>query len=424
MRGFALACILAAAGIAAGAQGFSGTYRIERDGAEAALRLAQESGGRVSGTLTQGPIPLQIEGRILAGRVVGKASIAGTPVSFGMTIARTGDKLILELTETGDDGKPDPELTERFVFPAPNSGPSPAPKNPVKPAGKKPAGKTGSKPKAAASGPAASTAASTSGWKTLRHPYGLSLQYPKEWTLQEDQLGFLLLPRGVRKGGDEVYVVSGIRANGVTDVADPRVEQTANAIVQRIGPLLKRTGSAQPAGKGLVLTWANQAARGRMYLVILKDYLIGITALGTKSKVDSRDPILRKILATFRSGAGELDQRLVGTWSLLRTTSIDARNNLGQSTASSVSDTQRTLFFRPDGTVTSREVSRTIALGAGVSLDSGDQVTTKQGKWYAGSGRVTLMWEQGTAEDLKYQVQGGQLIVDLGNGRAQVWQTR
>ena len=82
------------------------------------------------------------------------------------------------------------------------------------------------------------------------------------------------------------------------------------------------------------------------------------------------------------------------------------------------------MLFRPDGTVTSREVSRTVALGSGVGLDTGDQVTMKQGKWFAGSGRLSLMWEQGTPEDYGYQLQGGRLILNLGNGRGQVWQGR
>ena len=85
------------------------------------------------------------------------------------------------------------------------------------------------------------------------------------------------------------------------------------------------------------------------------------------------------------------------------------------------------MVLRPDGTCSSREVSRTIALGKGVSIDTGDQVTNREGRWFAGNGKLVLIWEK-EAEDYSYQISNGggvkQVVIGTGGKKGELWQAR
>jgi len=404
------------------AQAFAGHYRTMHQGAEISLVLNQ-SGNQVTGTYSDGGPALQVKGAVIGGILKATASIASLPFTYHLTISRQGGKLIMEIYELDDSGKPDPESRDRFEFPAGAGAPSPPAASPgAAPKPKKAPSKPASKPVVKASPPTRAP----SGWKTLKHPLGVSIRYPGNWTQRDTPLGIQFLPPGVAVGGDEVYLLGGIPAQGVTDSADPRVEQTAVAVISQSAPALHRAGEAKPmqtqVGAGRILAWEGGSnGRARMYLAIAKDHLIALTAIGSKPKLDKRDPILRQLFATLSAGSVERDQRIAGVWKYTGTSSIDAKNSVGRITASSVSDSQRTIVVRPDGTCTWRQVSRTIALGSGVSIDSGDQVETKNGQWVAGSGRVTLIWDNGKREEYAYRLNGAQLLL-IDSGSTQVWQ--
>src|SRR5207245_8119484 len=112
-------------------------------------------------------------------------------------------------------------------------------------------------------------------------------------------------------------------------------------------------------------------------------------------------------------------------WAKVGTSSLDARDNAGRLQASFTGEHRRELLLRADGTCVSRATDRTIAIGQGVSIDTGDQVTVKNGKWFAGDGKITLLWER-DAEEYEYRLLGAngakQLVFVLGNGNGLVWQ--
>ncbi len=350
-------------------------------------------------------------------------ALPGIPFTYQLTISRQGRKLIMEMYELDDSGKPEPESRDRYEFPASGDVPSPPAVNRT-PAPKRKKAPPRPAPKPIVKAPPPSKA--PSGWKALKHPLGVSIRYPGDWTQRDTPLGIQFLPPGVAVGGDEVYLLGGIPAEGVTDPADTRVEQTAVAIMSKAAPALRRAGDPKPlqtqVGAGRILAWEGGSnGRARMYLAITKGHLIALTAVGLKPKLDKRDPVLRQLFATLSAGSVERDQRIAGVWKYTGTTSIDAKNSAGRITASSVSDSQRTIIVRPDGTCTWREISRTIALGAGVSIDSGDQVETRNGQWAAGSGRVSLIWDNGKREEYAYRINGAQLLL-IDSGSTQIWQ--
>jgi hypothetical protein len=524
-----LALSLTLAG-AALAQSFSGTYNAKFEDNAYTLKLQQDKEGKVIGTLAEGGTELQIEGKVEAGKLVGTATLKGTPVKFFLSAKREAGKLILEVTEAGDDGKPDKETTEKITFDAPAGGTiepedkaTPAKTNPLAKGAAAPSDpfvglwkskdlavdikggsgqykgtltldgkafpftsrkdgpgmsgeftsgtdkfeflakiegealqlKTGdtvyvllreggaAKPanpleKPKPSNPLAKkgeAGAKTDGAdrretpdKVFRHPVGLTVRYPKEWTLKVvEGSTYVLLPPGA--GQDELYILGGTSVPGVTRADDPRAAQAADAAIAQLGSALQRKGPGEPMKvgdqPGMIFTYeGGPNGRARIYAIIHKEHAVALTAIGNKEKVDGRDAALRKIFGSFVLGEGERDAAIVGAWRNVGTRSIDARDNVGRLQASSVGESQRTVILRPDGTCTAREWSRTIAGGSGVFVDTGDQVTTKNGKWYAGSGKLILAWDN-SAEEYDYRVVGQpgarQVVLKLDEKRESIW---
>ena len=58
-------------------------------------------------------------------------------------------------------------------------------------------------------------------------------------------------------------------------------------------------------------------------------------------------------------------------------------------------------------------------------MDSGPQTTVKEGRWYAGDGRLVLLWSDDSGEEYHYQVQGAgggrRLILRTDKGSVEVW---
>lgn len=266
-------------------------------------------------------------------------------------------------------------------------------------------------------------------WKILKHPVGLSIRYPRDWTLKELPEGFQLIPPGA-SSDQEVYLLAGMPAEGIRDATDPRVAAAVEALMAQLAPALKRVGPVEQLKAGdvpaIALTWeGGPNGRARMHVIILKGHAIGLTGIGVKEKIQAREPLLKRIFTSFAQNEGQRDPQLVGLWNRLGTTELAARDNAGRLQASSAGDHRRTIALQPDGTCVSREVSRTIAIGQGVAIDSGDQVTTKRGKWFAGDGRLVLMWEN-DADEYEYRLTGQpgarQLVFVLDGGKGLVWQ--
>ncbi len=266
-------------------------------------------------------------------------------------------------------------------------------------------------------------------WNLLRHPVGLSMRYPRDWTVREvPNAGYQLIPPNADQR--EVYILGGQPAPGISSPDDPRLVAAIEQMMAQLGPLLHRVGPVEKvhiaAGTGIILTWeGGQNARARAYVGVAKGSAIGLTGIGAKELIEKREPTLLKMFQSFSTDQGKRDPAVVGAWNRLGTTGLDAHDNVGRLQASSASDHHETLVLRPDGSCMSREVSRTIANGAGVSIDTGDQVTNKSGHWYAGDGKLVLLWDNAAPQEYGYRVNGGaggrQLVFLLGNGRGILW---
>lgn len=135
--------IMCLCGVAA-ADGFTGTYTGNGSDGQNVLQLTQ-SGTKVTGTFTVGPTHLDISGSLVRGVVQGTAVLPGTPVTFSVILRVEGDHVVGEITERDQEGRPDPQTTERIVFARTGGGtaaPRPAPtqaKAPAAPARQQPA---------------------------------------------------------------------------------------------------------------------------------------------------------------------------------------------------------------------------------------------------------------------------------------------
>ncbi|MDP2790748.1 MAG: hypothetical protein Q8O15_03215 [Rectinemataceae bacterium] len=292
---------------------------------------------------------------------------------------------------------------------------------------------------------------------TYRHPIGFVFWYPASFTVKEIENGIELVPAASAAGQaggpgqpSEMYFVTGesIQGTGITSPMDQRViTYLDNLVKTKVSPYLQRTAApsrvAMTNGEGSLMEWSVPGQNGktviaRIFTSIMKDFGVFLGAVGEKSLVDSRDPDLRGMFASFSSEAGKLDQSIAGAWRLFSTREIRNEDKLNFTVddprrASMVSDEQTTLELFPDGSARRTSISRTIAHG-GVSggsstvwIDSGDQKTVKQGRWNAGNGTLFIMWQDNRMEQWQYGIvrDAGGISLKLATaGRIQFWQKR
>ncbi len=97
------------------AETFTGVFSATTDDGQNTLELTQ-TGSRISGTFTVGPTRLVITGTAAGSKVVGTASLEGTPVTFSVVLRIDGAHLVAEVTEHDEAGNLDPKTTENIVF--------------------------------------------------------------------------------------------------------------------------------------------------------------------------------------------------------------------------------------------------------------------------------------------------------------------
>jgi hypothetical protein len=374
------------------------------------------SGDSYSGTITQEGKAYPFTAKKEGPGIVGKFKVGSDEFEFlakmesGQLQMKTGDTVY---------------VMDRADAPKVNPLSKPDAKNPLaKPPANNPLTKT-----AGAKGDKPEEVRTIPQWRILQHPLGLSVRYPRDWAIAKMDDGYKLTPPGTEGSTDEVYAITGQSAEGIKSAADPRVTQAIDAVVGQNFPGFQRRGAGDKLNAGSVPGMAftfegGQGVKARLYVIILKDVALSVLGVGKKEKIDAKDSVLQQIFQSFGTKEAARDPQLVGKWTKTGETSIDARDNVGRLQASSTGSSSRTLILLADGTCVSREWSRTIAIGKGVSIDTGDQVTEHKGKWCAGDGVLVLMWDDG-AEEYPYQVQlgngGKQVIAKLGNGKATVW---
>jgi hypothetical protein len=274
--------------------------------------------------------------------------------------------------------------------------------------------------------------------KTYRHPIGFSFWYPSDWSVKEGDSFLVLTPPGMAAGPNqtEVYLVirESVADTGVQGSDDPTVASFLDQAVVQLSPALQRSGPgvAVPmnSAKGTLYEWSAPATAGgkviaRAYATILKEHGVALVAIGLDGKLAAREPLVRRIFASFGLAEGARDPQAAGAWHLLESRYL--ANDLGERTgyvnsyekARAATDVNSTLALNPDGSATRTDSSRTIAGGAGIWIDSGDQRTVKQGKWNASEGTLCLLWENGALVTYRYVVEdaaeGRRLKLTVGN---------
>jgi hypothetical protein len=242
--------------------------------------------------------------------------------------------------------------------------------------------------------------ATAGNWKTYKHPVGLSLRYPGDWTLQEVPGFIQLISPEVEKSAQgqptELSIVSAERAGRISSIEDPRLIRALESSMTQMFPFLQRVGGMEriKAGNvsGIMLTREGTnpqgiKVRGQLSATILKGFSLSVFAIGSEDVITARQQTVREIFSSFDAGAGERDPQLVGGW---------------QTTAASDRSSRYTL--EADGTLTKVTRLQTIVDAPGVSLDTDDQTETMRGTWSAGDGRLFVLWENGSTDDVAYEV--------------------
>jgi hypothetical protein len=241
-------------------------------------------------------------------------------------------------------------------------------------------------------------------WKSYKHPVGISLRYPGDWTVQEGP-GFIhLISPEVAKSAQgqpaELYTVSAEQAGRISSIEEPRLVSALESSMTQIFPFLQRVGGMAriKAGNvsGILLTREGtnpqgMKVRGQLSATILKGFSLSVFAIGSEDVITARQQTVREIFSSFDAGAGERDPQLVGLWqSALRD--------------DGVSDRSSRYTVEADGTLTKVTRLQIIVDAPGVSVDTDDQAETMRGTWFAGDGRFFVMWENGSTDDVAYEV--------------------
>ena len=131
--------------------------------------------------------------------------------------------------------------------------------------------------------------------------------------------------------------------------------------------------------------------RGQLSATILKGFSLSVFAIGSEDVMTTRQQTVREIFSTFDARAGERDPQLVGVW----------QSGLRDD---GPSDRSSRYTLGADGTLTKVTRSQTIADAPDASPDTDDQTETMRGTWFAGDGRLFVLWENGSSDDVAYEV--------------------
>ena len=411
--GVAPANSVSAAGNAPGGDGFAGTFK----GDELTFESRAAPGG-YGGTIKMGeqsfPFIARATGDTLTGTFETKDG------KFDFTAVLRGTTLNLATGGT--------TYTLAKDSPAPREKPAPA--NPLakaggarmaNQAGAAPADPRGVQPQADPGG--AQPQGGPGGgdnWKVHRHATGLSMRYPPDWTVNQNQAALQLIPPGVvsnAAGPTEGYLVVADGAQGVTSVEDPRVIQYFGQQLAQMAPFLRLTGQPERilagAAPGILLTWEGtnpmgMNMRAHVLATVLKGYAVAILAIGDKARIAERAKTVREIFASFAAGAGERDLRVVGRWKFWSySSSADGRYG---------TTTDRRFVLQADGNCqwsgsgeSSGSFKGSNSLGAttwtgGVAGQNNSGV--RQGQWSAANGSLHVLWTDGSTGGWTYEVTG------------------
>jgi hypothetical protein len=422
--------LLAACPAVAQADGVAGTYKIQGTKGDITLVLKQTEDG-IEGTLAGGDLNATLKGYLSPdGSYLGVASGLDGAVMSYFSVSTGDGQLYLDIMGANKDGDPDVANKRRIAFPmAASPAVKPAPSlDRAKQLANAGAGKPATPPKTAASestskapnrGEPTGAPGAGKAWKSYTHPTGLGMKYPADWTMQITGGVTLLTPPDQVKdatGPQEIYVVTGEGAEGVTDINDPRVLPYLEQQMAQLAPFLQRIGEPQQmrvaTAPGIAVTWEGtnpygKQIRAKVHATILKGYAVSLIALGQTDKIATREGVLQAIFASFGAGAGKRDPALVGQWKFWSYKST-ADGKYG-------TETTRFMVLRPDGTCSWSSKGESSGVFSGRN-QLGEQTWNQtiggvnqdadQGTWSAGDGQLFILWGDGSTGTWDYTVSG------------------
>jgi hypothetical protein len=129
----------------------------------------------------------------------------------------------------------------------------------------------------------------------------------------------------------------------------------------------------------------------------------------------AREPGLESMMRGAKWEGAAVDGRLVGTWrGGLVTTDRDVRGIGGKLTVSGATDTNTSYQMGADGVFAEVTTSRSIFIGQGVSIDTGDSIEKKESRW-AGEAGILSISKNGLFLTGSYRFEGDRLIVTFGD---------
>lgn len=276
--------------------------------------------------------------------------------------------------------------------------------------------------------------------KKYRHTIGFEFWHPGDWTVKLHDDFLELVPSNQSRNADgptEAYVIIGesVADSGITSPSDPRVVEYLDGALKGLSPTLQRSGTAASVptsgGQGTLLEWAGKSPKGqpllaRAYVCIIRQHGVALVAVGLREPLDSRDADLRRTFASFTFGTGDRDQNLVGAWTLVSTYALrnESPFETSWSRAQMVSEKQSRLTFAADGSWQRVDRRHTLVGAGGVWLEDKSE-KSNEGTWNAGSGRIYMMWKDGSWDDFQYRLdaEGGKRRLRIvSSGRGEVWE--
>ncbi|HHI80518.1 MAG TPA: hypothetical protein ENK02_11110 [Planctomycetes bacterium] len=268
--------------------------------------------------------------------------------------------------------------------------------------------------------------------KLYKHPLGFRFRYPDGWQLkagEEDAL--LLLPPDLARspaGIEEIIVVSGEKAAGITDVSDGRISGAMDQELSQILPFMRRKGTVKKLRIGGrdygVHEWGGKNRNGKSFsglaiACLLEGYSLGVIAIAPTDRLKTRRPVLEAIAGSIYYKEPERDKALVGIW---RYESFYSSGTFGSTTI-------RVLELRGDGTSVWRSrlllsMEHKNNYGDPTGSTTGDTGKDKglKGRWYAQNKKLVLQWANGNTEEYSYyQEKGSMLMTPKGSKRRQLW---
>jgi len=158
--------------------------------------------------------------------------------------------------------------------------------------------------------------------------------------------------------------------------------------------------------------------RATMWITILNDAALGLTAICPKETFESRRPMIEAIFSTFHWEKPPVDATLVGQW----------RNEDTYMSGSFSATTVRYMGLLADGRATwgsrlNAGMGHTDSGGNFTGSTSGDSSGgTSYGRWSAANRRLYIVWDSGSEEEYEYYLEGGSMMLTpKGGGKRKLW---